>query len=326
MTTADAILADLDRHIRAAKTAQPAKSKPASSSAQPAKSKPAPGAVPSPPSPDELEAMKEEILATVRQELEWDGTGAGDPNDSLAALETALADMFDADVEITWDGESKLLMSVDGEEPTHLTVDYLGELLEALARQGGDDAGSDDEVEGDAGRLPTGGMRGAVVDKQGHHHAADGENGGQFVSKGGAAVSAAKAGAKAVGKAAKAGADPGGSNSGGGNKAGSSAGDLAKRAGGRAGPRATAKAIDETFSKSTGQRVRVSANKDGSFSVGKSKKKMSGKKIAALMIASWLAFGVAGGLLSTLIGPVGLFGALFAEYMVMMKLLSMQEQ
>lgn len=300
---ADLVLTELDRHTRAA----------AKGEAAPKGEMESDGTVPG--RPVDPEAAKKEILAIVQEELDWDGK-AGDPNESVAALETALADMFDADVEILWDGQSSLTLHVEGEEPAPLTVDYLGELLEALAKQSGDgdQAGEDDESAtegGGDGKLPTGkspagerAWRGAVVDAHGNLHAADGEDGGRFVKKGGAAASAAKAAGKAVAKTAKGGSGGSGGTSpgkGGGHRP---AAELATRAGGRAGARRTAKAVGESFTAGTGKRVKVKGNKDGTFEVGKRKKKMSGKKAATLMIASWLAFGLAAGFLGAMFPPV----------------------
>lgn len=150
--------------------------------------------------PEDPEEIKELILSEVREQLGWDGT-SGDPNASKDALEDALSDMFDADVEIVWDGESQLILRVEGEDPIPLTVDSLGELLEALAMHGADDgeedgeededAGEDDEDEaGDGAADERGGepewMRSGVLDKDKHLHAPQGVGGGRFISKGGA--------------------------------------------------------------------------------------------------------------------------------------------
>lgn len=238
------------------------------------------------------EALKEEVLAEVRDLLGWDGKG-GDPNESVAALEDALADMFDADVEIVWDGEAKLSLRVEGEEPADLTPDYLGELLEGLAKGGQEEEISAPDPVADTRAYGPARQRSGVIDENKHLHAPKGSPiGGRFVTKGGAA--------DAVKKAAK---------SSGGDARGPR--DLAQRAGGRAGPRATAKAVGGTLSAGTGKRVRVSGNRDGSFNVGK--KKTSAKKVALVMIASWVAFGAAGGVIAALLGvPVLAVGAVMA--------------
>lgn len=273
--------------------------------------------------PVDPEALKEQILAEAREALDWDGTG-GDPNESLAALETALADMFDADVEITWDGDTQMTLTVEGEEPMPLNVVTLGQLLEALAKSGAlndgaDDEPDDDEPEGDEAepepadgstRIYWPGERGGVVDKHGHLHGEFGDTGGQFVSKGAMASAAKKAvsgGGKASGKAA---GKPAGTKVASTAKAAKAAAGkapaaavhrpaaLAKRAEGRAGGRATAKAVGETLSAGTGTRVRVSANPDGTFKVGGKKRLANGLVVSAAIFATWFAAGTAAGFLA----------------------------
>lgn len=147
--------------------------------------------------PEDPEEIKELILSEVREQLGWDGS-SGDPNASKDALEDALSDMFDADVEIVWDGESQLILRVEGEDPIPLTVDSLGELLEALAMHGADDgeedgeqdqaAGEDGDDAGEDVADERGGepewMRSGVLDNDKHLHAPKGLGGGRFISKG----------------------------------------------------------------------------------------------------------------------------------------------
>ncbi len=312
---ADALLADLDAFVRAAKTPPPEQALPTAEDA---------AGIADP------EAAKEEILAAVREALDWDGQ-SGDPNESLAALEDALADMFDCGVDITFDGESALMLHVEGEDPTQLTPDYLGQLLEELAKAGGgqsqgdepegDQAQEDDPDRDEAERGYMPGRQRNVVDKKGNLHDAGGEGGGQFVAKGGAAGGAAAGVAKKAAKAAgKAAGKPGGGK----GNSGPSPSTLAGRAGGRAGPRATSRAVSGALTAGTGNRVKVSGNKDGSFNVGRDKKKMSGKKIAVIMFASWIAFGVAGGFLAATLGlplGIGIAAASVAQVALLIKLL-----
>lgn len=311
---ADVVIAELDRYTRAAAAPKGANAK--GGQQEPANEGKAL------PTPIDPETAMQEILGVVQDTLEWDGQ-SGDPNDSLEALETALADMFDADVEILWDGQATITMYVEGEEPIPLSADYLGELLEELAKQGGEGGApegdaeggeADDEGEPD-GKLPTErAWRGAVVDKHGHHHAASGKDGGQFVSKGGAVADAAGAAGKAVMKGAKAaasGSGGSGSSGGSGGKGGGprSARDLAGRAAGRAGPRATAKAVDETLSAGTGKRVKVKGDPNGRFVVGRKKTRMNGKQVAIHILARWMALNAAGYAASALLGPGALLVA-----------------
>lgn len=295
------------------------------------------------PTEDELEQMKSDILDAVKEQLDWDGE-SGDPNASKDALEDALGDMFDADVEILFDGKSKLTLHVEGEEPVVLTPDYLAELLEELAKQGGDGEDDTDEVEEDGESdvdededeteraYQVIWQRGGKLDIKKHLHAPPGiPGGGQFISKGGGGgiVSKAVAGAKAVaaktpagklvagaaklaprtpaGKLAKAAAKtPGGKLAAGAAKlaAKTPAGKLAARARGRAGPRRTAKAVGGALSAGIGSRVKVSGNKDGSFNIGTGSNK---KKLSSKQVGHiLLASWVAFGVGSVFIGGLGL--------------------
>jgi hypothetical protein len=288
--------------------------------------------------PQDPEALKEAILEVVREELGWDGL-AGDPNEALAALEDSLADMFDADVEIVWNGNDKLTMRVEGEEPVALTGDYLGDLLEALAMQGegsDSDGGSDgteagQEADAEEGDPQRGHrviwQRSGILDVGKHLHAPKGSGkGGQFVSKGdgsgGGIVSKAKqfaaktpAGKLAAGAAKLAPKTPAGKVAAAAVKvaAKTPAGKLAARAKGRAGRRAAAKAVGNSLSAGTGGRVKVSGNKDGTYNVGIFKKKMGSRKTAKIMLAVWMASAV-GAAAVTIIDPLAVSGLGYSTY------------
>lgn len=312
---ADGFLADLDRYVRG-----PGKGEPDDDDDMTGGGEPLPSSGDEPgEAPQDPETAKEMILAELREQLDWDGQ-SGDPNESLAALEDALADMFDADVEILWDGEARLTLRVEGEKPVPLTVEFLGGLLEELAKSGtgtADDDGEDDDDTDDGQRAHEAWRRGRKFDESKVNRDPGGEDGGRFVKKGTTA-------AGAVAGAAKTGGGSGGGGSAGGNQ-GPQPSKLAARAEGRAGPRATAKAVSGALSAGTGQRVKVSGNKDGSFNVGRKKQKMSGAKVALIMIASWLAFGLASGFIAATLGiPLGLLAgatavALIAELVALIK-------
>jgi hypothetical protein len=272
----DSLLAELDLFTRAAKT------EPADDES---------GGAGDAPTDADLEKLKEEILTAVREQLDWDGQG-GDPNASKDALEDALADMFDADVEIIFDGKSRLTLVVDGEQPVQLTPDYLGELLEDLAKQGSGPGGQDDAEAEPVQRGHAAWQRGRNVpfDENRVNRDPGGEGGGRFIKKGTTAAGAVADAASTAGKPA------------GGKGGGLSPADLAGRAKDRAGPRATAKAVGGALSAGTGKRVRVSGNRDGSFNVGPEKKKLTGKQVGHILLAAWLAFGVG----SVFLGGLGL--------------------
>lgn len=305
---ADVLITDLDRFVRAAGSEQPEDAEQSEETEEPEQSEGL---------PVDPEGLKEEILAAAREQLDWDGSG-GDPNASLAALEDALADVFDADVEIVFDGQGTLTLRVEGEEPVPLTPDYLGELLEELAKQGADASQEEPEGEqeddGDHKDLPE---RGHVSDRQrkgrigGHFDEGKvsrdpgGKDGGRFIKTGTSAAGAAAGAAKAAAKAtAKGPANSGPGRPGGTGKGGPAPSALAKRAQGRGGRRVMAKAVSTAFSMGIGKRVRVLFNEDGTLAVGPGKKKMNSKQASALMFATWLAFGTAGGLLSVLGFPI----------------------
>ena len=275
------------------------------------------------------EQAKARIMDAVKEELGWDGK-TGDPNASKDAFEDALADMFDADVDILWNGKDALTLQVEGEDPVPLTGDYLGELLEALATSGGpggeadqvadEDAGNDDDGE-DGDNRERGyqviWQRSGVLDKDKHLHAPKGIGGGRFVSKGGGVGGAVGKAVKAAGHAADNAAGKAGDKSGGkavsaakpgGAGKGPHAVNLAKRAKGRAGPRATGRAVGDALSKGTGKRVKVSGDKDGSLYIRTplGKKKVSAKKAAVLTIASWMAGAALVGVVGAIAGPAAI--------------------
>lgn len=304
---ADSMLAVMDRYERGKAKAEPkptAKANVAATSdADAGTGEPLPGGdggINPADIPDDPDAMMEMVLTEVREQLDWDGR-SGDPNESLAALEDSLADMFDADVEIVWDGQSQLTLRVEGEEPVPLTVDYLGELLEELAKSGADDSDASSDGADVGAERGHRGMVGKFTEEL-HPRVLGGAGGGRFTKKAGGAV-ASKA------KTAPAPARPAGGKAAGPHPAGPHPTKLAGRAAGRAGPRATSKAVSGALSSVTGKRVRVAGNKDGSFSVGPKKQKMSGKRVAANMIPAWLAFvGSGGAFLGAAVGglPLGL--------------------
>lgn len=349
-SAADSLLSALDLHVRAG---DPAAKKQAGEKAKPAAGEPEasedgdeqPVALPTADDtdladvPQDPDALKEAILEVVREDLGWDGL-TGDPNEALAALEDALADMFDADVEILWNGNDKLTMRVEGEEPVALTGDYLGDLLEALAMQGegadededadADDEGdeeADDEAEPESERgYEVVWRRSGILDKDKHLHAPKGVGGGRFVSKGGGSgggiVQKAKqlaaktpAGKLAAAAAKVAPKTPAGKLASAAVKvaAKTPAGKLAARAKGRAGRRATAKAVGNSLSAGTGGRVKVSGNPDGTYNVGVFKKKMGSRKTAKIMLAVWMASAVGAAAVSV-IDPFAVSGVGYSTY------------
>lgn len=320
-SAADSLLSVLDLHVRAAgKTLAKADAEPdADTEAEQADdtgedddvSQPLPGAEDAPGAdiptdPDELKAW---ILTQVQEELDWDGQ-SGDPNASKDAFEDALADMFDRDVEIVWNGEDALILRVEGQEPVPLTPAFLGELLAELAKQGA--AAPDDgeaEPEPDERGHEVVWRRSGVIDEHKHLHAPKGVGGGRFVSKGGGVGGAVKKAANAVGNApAKA---PGKTGPGrpGGGKGGSSPSALARLANSRGGRRTVAKAVSAAFSAGFGKRVRVLFDDEGYLAVGPGKPKMTPEQTSAALFATWLAFGIPAGILSVLGAPVVSTGA-----------------